>query len=202
MPKTITKFECIKCGDIFTATSEEYTSCKCGKCCVQPSEISTSYQNDNDRGHYFKRLSNEWDKNIINDITYYYESDFYIMKGDVLDLFNEVKSLCKELDFHIYESFKKDEEGNEYLDYISYTKSEDISKYSNACNAVEFTKRFEKGYNDEEKFKNRLLKFKEILIGMKNNNIDLSNRKQMLSEELDLNWERKQLEEYDYTFYF
>jgi hypothetical protein len=127
MSKTIAKFECRECGDIFVATSENFTSCKCGKCCVQPSELSTSYKNDEGRGNYFKRLPNERAKNIINDITYYYENDFYIMTGEVLNLFNEVKALCEELDFHIYESFEKDEEGNEFLNYISYTKSESVS---------------------------------------------------------------------------
>lgn len=202
MSKTIAKFKCTECDHVFTATSEDYTSCKCGKCCIKPEYWSTSYKNDDGRGHYFKRLPNEWDNNIINDITYYYADDFYIMTGDILNLFTEVKELCKELDFHIYESFKNGEDGSEFLSYISYTKSEGISKYSNETNEIKLTIDFEGKNRNEEKFKNRLLLFRDFLTNMKNNNINISDRKQMLSDKLDLQWERKQLEEYDYTFYF
>lgn len=212
MPKTIAKFKCKLCDDIFTATSNEYVSCKCGKCCVQPTDFSTSYKSDNGRGLNFIRLENEWVKNElgkyvrseINDITYYYENDFYIMTGDILNIFNEVKLLCEELDFSIYESFKEDEIGNKYLAYISYTNSEDINEYSHERNIIEFTKRFEKQYTDvnEEKFKNRLLEFKNFLINVKNNNINITDRKQMISDELNLDYDVKQLKEYDYTFYF
>lgn len=202
MSKTIAKYKCKECDDIFTATSEEYISCKCGKCCVKPTEISTSYKDDNGRGHNFTRLSNEWNKHIINDITYFYADDFYIMIGDILNLFNEIKSLCKDLDFDIYESFEKDEEGNEFLSYISYTRGESISRYSNESNEVEFTITFKGKDCDEEKFKTRLLKFKDFLHNIKDGKVTVSNRKQMTSNELNLEWERTQLKEYDYTFYF
>jgi hypothetical protein len=147
-------------------------------------------------------LINQWDQNIINDITYYYAEDFYIMKGEILNLFNEIKALCQELNFYIYEDFEKDKDGNEYLNYISYSKLENIKKYSNQCNEIEFTVNFKNKFCDEEGFKHRLICFKNFLIDVKNNNINIANRKQMTSDELNFEWERTQLQEYDYKFFF
>jgi hypothetical protein len=160
---------------------------------VKPSEYSTEY-NPN-KGWNCKRLCDG------NDRTYYDEKDLYIMTGDVLDLYNDVKHLCKELDFHMYESFEKDEYDNYYLRHINFDKFE-FTPYSNdAGNKIEFSARLNKPF-DENMFRNRLQEFKEFLLKIKNNEVDLKNRKQLISDELDLTWDKKQLDIYDYNFYF
>jgi hypothetical protein len=192
MPKTIAKFKCKICNDIFTAQSDKYYTCKCGMSEVRPEEISTYYQKD--KGIQFERLIGE-------DKTYYNEDDVYIMSGEILNLFNEMESLCQELDFHIYKSFEEDENDKKYLYYISYTKSDYLNSNSDEVNEFEFTQRFTK-YTNEKEFKIRLIKFINFLKQIKNGDIDICNRKLLISDSLELDYNSKQLKKYDYIFYF
>lgn len=197
MPKTIANFQCKLCGDIFTATSDEFASCKCGMSEVKPSEISSEYKGE--KGVNFERLRDG------NDHTYYNENDIYIMNNEILELYNQVKQLCTELDFSIYESYKYDELGNEYLNYINFETFEFAQRNhrvnNEAGNTIKFKARLDKPFN-EDNFKVRLLEFKNFLLKIKNKEVDISNREQLVSDELDLEWDRRQLELYDYTFYF
>jgi hypothetical protein len=203
MPKTIAKFRCKECGDIFTATSDEYTFCKCGKCGVKPDHYSTQYKNDNNSGYYFERLDNDYENKIINDVTYYFESDFYIMKGEILDLYNEVKILAKELKFFVYESFREDDKENQYLEHISFSKREYINQYYEQ-NEIDFSIYFDKNnFPDrfETEYKERLTNFRDFLIKLKNKEINLSDRNTLKADE-NISWSREQLELYDYSFKF
>ncbi|SEU09560.1 hypothetical protein SAMN05443270_3106 [Lacrimispora sphenoides] len=190
--KTVANFRCKECDDIFWAESGKWTKCKCGKCEVEPLEMgSTAYRGK----QCFERLKDG------EDHTYYDESDFYIMEGEVLDLFNKMKQMCEELDFHIYESFKKSEDGDEYLSYINYTNSDLINH--NEMNEVQFCVRFDKYFNAGD-YIGRLNSFYEFLLYLKNNPELLKKRKELLdySYKNDVEWDRKQVKDYDYTFYF
>lgn len=190
--RTVANFRCKECGDIFLAESGKYTKCKCGKSEVDPGEMgSTAY-----RGSVcFERLKDG------EDHTYYDENDFYIMEGDVLDLFNKMKLMCEELDFHIYESFKKGEDGGEYLSYINYTNSDLINH--NEMNEVQFCVRFDKYFNEED-YVGRVDSFYEFLLYLRDNPELLKKRKELLdySDKNNVEWDRKQVKDYDYTFYF
>jgi len=190
MPKTIANFQCNKCGDIFTAQSDKYYSCKCGLSEVKPDYLLTYYTPEK---HNFIRLQDG------NDHTYFNENDIYIMSDEILNLFTEIKTLCIEFGFHIYESFKKDEFGKEYLDYIDYTLSDFINKDFIEQNEIEFCARLEKPLN-EEKFMCRLQEFKKFLLLLKNNEIKISDRKKLV--EIVESWNREQLKMYDYRFNF
>lgn len=193
MTRTIANFKCKLCGDIFTATSKEYSSCQCGMSKVSPSEYQTAY--DNKLGWNCERLHDG------NDHTYYDENDLFIMTGEILELYADIKSLCNELDFYIYEDYETDEEDNEYLKYINISRSEFCDKHYTEQNEIEFKIQLDKPFN-EDKFRKRLLDFKEFLINVKDNNVSISNRKQLTSDKLNLEWQREQLKYYDYTFYF
>lgn len=191
--KTIANIRCKECGDIFTAVSGKWNKCKCGKTEVEPNELSTAYNPKS--GCNFERLHDG------NDITYYEEDDFYIMKDEVLVRFNLVKQLSEELDFHIYESFKNGENGRAYLSYLNYTKSDLINH--NEMNEIQFCVRFDKYFNEEE-YISRLESFYNFLLYLKDNPELLTKRKALLdySDEKDVEWDRTQVKDYDYKFYF
>lgn len=188
MSRTIAQIECKKCGDVFEATSDDYASCKCGLSAVKPDGFSASYKTDNGRGMNFKIVSNK---------THYFESDFYIMKGEVLDSFNNIRKMCDELDFHLYDDYEYGENGEKYLSYISYTKSETSNKYTNEDNIIEFTIRFK--HMDDESFIKRLNGFKDFLTSLKNDTIKISDRKELKDK---YEYDKSNLGHYDYTFYF
>jgi hypothetical protein len=190
--KTVANFRCKECGDVFRAESGKFTKCKCGKCEVEPGDIgSTAYKGS----VCFERLKDG------EDHTYYDENDFYIMEGDALDLFNKTKLMCEELDFHIYESFKKGEDESEYLSYLNYTKSDLINH--NEMNEIQFCVRFDKYFNEKD-YISRLESFYNFLLYLKSNPELLTKRKELLkySDEKDVEWSREQVKDYDYKFYF
>jgi len=161
-------------------------------CEVEPGEMgSTAY-----RGNVcFERLKDG------EDYTYYDDNDFYIMEGDVLVLFNKMKQMCEELDFHIYESFKKGEDEREYLSYLNYTKSDLINH--NEMNEIQFCVRFDKYFNEKD-YISRLESFYNFILYLKDNPELLTKRKELLkySDEKDVEWSREQVKDYDYKFYF
>lgn len=197
MPKTVANFKCNKCGDVFTATSEEYTSCKCGLCRVQPTYYRTNYSNTDGKGIYFERLCDG------HDHTYYNQDEFYVMKGDILELFKEVECLCKELEFYLYYDYERDENNNEILGYIEFSKMDSIDEYYIEHNEIHFEKRFKNEYFSDEKeaeYKDRLIDFKRLLIKLKNKEIKFSDRNAISEEAKE--WGREQITKYDYDFYF
>lgn len=193
MPKIICNFKCKLCGDIFTATSENFSHCKCGMSEVKPSRCSTTYN-----------PKKGWNCEVIIDenyLQYYFKSDFYIMTGEILDLFNQMKNLCKELEFNLYENFQYSENDEEFLEYISFTLDEDYNYYEN--NRMKFEVWFSKEMNynfNEVDFKNRLLTFIDVLNKLKTKEIKLSDRKKLLEID-ELCWHRERLKKYDYEFY-
>lgn len=193
MPTTIAKFKCNKCGDIFVTNSDlGFTKCKCGACNLEPHEYFISYFNTDGAGKNFTQLESN---------TYYSHDEIYTMSGDVLSLFNQVKSLCKELDFYYFDSYVKDKNGNDLLYNCNFDKDECANDVE--FNSIEFHKEFSNDVDQEteEQFKNRLTNFKDLLEHIKNNNLALSDRKQLLDKDY-LSWDRKQKEYYDYKFYF
>jgi hypothetical protein len=199
MPKTTANFKCNKCGDVFTATSENCTSCKCGLCEVQPSMCMTSYSSRDGKGAFFERLSDGHDN------TYYSQDEFYIMKENILDLFEEVVSLSKEVGFYQYYNHEIDEEGNELLKSIHFSKSDFVDKHYTEQNEINFSIHFDKENfkrdDHEIKLISRLTNFKTFLISLRNEEIKLSDRK-FLKDYENLDWERTQVDAYDYNFYF
>lgn len=186
--KTLANFRCKLCNDIFSATSDDFTTCKCGETRVRPERYSTSYSGKME----FERLKDG------QDLTYYSEDDFYIISTE---LYDEVKYLAKELDFHIYESIEKSADGKEFLNSVNISNM--VITDSKRFNSLEFNEQFEKspywsrwGGSPEERMK----AFKEILIKIKNNEISLKNTDVLKSIDT-LAWDAKQVKEYDYEFY-
>ena len=173
MPRTIAQIKCRECDDVFTATTEEYTSCKCGKnkVKVKVDQFSTQYKNTDGMGMYFDRLSSN---------TYYLESDFYIMQDDVLDLFNEVKVLCEELEFDIRDYYEYGENKEKYLRTIEFIYGQLIKSSSMEYNYIRFNVNYRN--IDEDTLIERLIEFKQVLILLKNKEIDLSNREKMMED--------------------
>ena len=193
MPVTEAKFKCKVCNDIFDATSNEYASCKCGESVVLPSQYSTSYKGSAN----FERLEAN---------TYYFEEDFFILKGNLKDKYNRIVELSKSLNFHCWESTDKGKNGETYLSTISINRSESVSRYSSESNEVTLYFRLNKEYSNpsEKELNMRFDKFIEFLHMVKNGEIELKDRSKLLNvaEEKDVYWSREQIEEYDYSFNF
>lgn len=194
MPLTEAKIKCLECEDVFTADSKDFTKCKCGKTEVRPDKYSTSYR---DHGVNFKTLESN---------TYYFEDDFLKLDKHLLSIYENIKTLAKELGFYINEMKERGKDGQEFLDVISISKDEFVSNYSSSMNKISFYCRLGKTYSTPkyETVEKRLTRFLSFLEDLKNDNIKIKNRTKLLqyAEERNMNWSKEQVEEYDYNFSF
>ena len=196
MSKTVANFKCEVCGDIFTAYSDKYYTCKCGKSKVKPEYFSTSY--DPEVGY-----NCEWLRDG-KDHTYYDESEVLVFDRETAELYNKVKELSKLLDFSVYENYVQKETGTEMLNTIRISKNEYIPYSNDEVNNIKFNMHlggFFRKPNISD-VKERLYNFLNFLIKIESEEVNLKDRKQLISDELNLEWDRKQLELYDYSFYF
>lgn len=195
MPITIAKYKCNECDDIFEATSEGWSLCKCKKSEVKPSYFSTSYKRE--KGNCFTSLESK---------TYYFEDDFLILNDELKHLYLEARALAESLDFRVWERHDKAQDGSEFLNSISFLKGESNGEYGVEWNNIEMNIGLSKKYDrpNQDEIKNRLELFIEFLNDMKDDKIKIKSRKVLLeySDKNDVHWHREQLKEYDYTFSF
>lgn len=193
LPKVIAKFKCKECQDVFEATSDEFSKCKCGKCNVKPSDYITSYKNDGDsRGCYFEQIETK---------VYRFKEEYHELNQDFMDIWNKIKAIKEERKYappsiYIHEMMDKSDDGNRFLRNVS-TELYDVNKYG------EYTKlRFDvnlKCKHDDAALLERIEKFYDLFMKIINKEVDINNREEMKS--LSSNWNKEQCEMYDYTFY-
>jgi hypothetical protein len=188
--KEVAKFKCKECGDVFEATSEEYVSCKCGKCCVKPSTYSTSYMSNEGRGLYFERLESK---------TYYDEKDYLNLTRKTQLMWNVIKKLkFNDCYLHFYEGIDHSVDGNKYLRELELRVNKYLSN-NVETNTLKLRIDLRRNYTNDQVF-DRLKSFYEILKQVNKKEFDLSDVDLLKAKSQD--WERTQCDYYDHTFYF
>jgi hypothetical protein len=192
LPKVIAKFKCKECQDIFEATSDNFSKCKCGKCSVKPWEYGTSYHRDNNSGKYFEELEKK---------TYRYQEEYHILEQDFMDIWNHIKEIKEERGYlshcsvYIYEGYDRSDDGNKFLARLTAEVSD--VKYGEST-TLAFNAHLDYKHDNEELL-DRLQRFYDLFIKIINKDVDINDRTKM--KDLSSEWDRTQCELYDYTFY-
>lgn len=205
MPRSIGKYQCKTCNEIFTATSDRYTSCPCGASKIKPHET-----------HYSGYSYEENTVTVIDGRSYYLSEEFAKPSDKALELIQEIERRCHErlrgVEDHVYyyavRYHQPDENGNRsLLDNFEVHIEANQKECSVACNKLRIYVSFkQKSYQpfDMQEAENRLEQFLETLKNIQNNSLKLSHTKnlQTLSEENDLYLDKTQVDEYNYTLLF
>lgn len=201
MPKTVGQYKCNHCDDIIDGTSDEYKECGCGKSKIQLSMFGYSYYD----GTSVERISSN---------TYYEESEF-VYDEKILKLVEEAEELIKGYNdaingrhYSFSKYYEKDKDGKELLSSLSISCSMCLSRYSMESNEIEVQINFQKdalyNYNYTLEREARLKKFIDLVKKIESGEIDLKNRRQMVSysEEEDIYYNEEPTGEVNYNFHF
>jgi len=192
LPRIVSSFKCKECDDIFEATSDDFSKCKCGKCCVKPSMYSTTYKNDNGKGCNFERL---------HDKIYRFKEEYTELSPEFYELWDKIKEVKENREFQsptmfIYDRQDKSEDGDVFTSSLTaeiYT----TNRYHEST-SLKFSVDLTQKHDSNEVFE-RLKKFYGILQNIINNELELNDRVAM--KEVVDDWHKRQIEAYDYDFY-
>lgn len=194
MPVAEGKYQCKFCDDVFEAKSGSYSQCKCGKSEVEPTYWGYSYRNQNQ-------------VNVIEQNSYYLEEEFVKLPEDIQKIYDEIKQIKEVNDYKyfLYEMTDKGKNGEKYLSDIKIEHNDYVSKYSSERNSISLSLSLRKDeYRGDERTKERLQQFLEIMKAIESGEFDLSNRDKAyeLVEEQGIDYREEPTGETNLTLYF
>lgn len=204
MPVTTGLYKCRTCGEEFKGVSGkgygEYDSCSCGDSMIQVDPVS---------GYSYRSDTNLVD--ILESDTVWSKEDFVEVTEKAQEYLTELERIKAEAELdsslHVYKSYKKGENGQEYLDYLSITYGQFQSLGSSlAQNEVSLIIRFTKMYGNSttpKEVEERLGNLLNIMNKVESGELDVSSSSQFeeIAVDMQLEVSAQQLEEYDYTMH-
>lgn len=186
---------CTKCGDVFEVNSKEFTNCKNGCCSVRVEEFGSSYMTTNDMSKCYK---------IQDEQKFYDPNDYVELDDKCLELISYFENLHQKWGdpisyTHIYISTDRNTDGTKYIDRINInfeTRSNDYYEQNIFSTSISCMRSYG---NTTDKVYYKLKRMKNLYEAIMSNKLDVSTKNRKQLKEL-FDWERKQLERYDYEF--
>jgi len=194
MSVTVGKYKCMQCEDIFEATSGKYTKCKCGKSEIDPHSFGYSYKQENK-------------VEVIEQHSYYLESEFVKLPEDINKTYEEIKAIIEANGYKYFhhEYHKKGKNGEKYLSNFNITYSECVRSYSSERNEISLYVNLEKDrYEGDDTVRLRLNKFLDLMKKIESGDIKISKRSEMIkmADDEDIDYREEPTGDTNYTFYF